>query len=199
MNSERKARVLVFAGSLREGSYNRKLAREAAAAFERHGLETTLVDLRDYPMPIYNGDSEEAEGLPEMAKAFKRLLREHDAFAIATPEYNGSYPALVKNTIDWATRREPGEPAMAAFIGKKAAILGASPGGRGAARGRKHLLELMEALRVEILPSQVAIGKAEEAFDAEGHLARAEDREVLDRLAEELAQAPQTAPAGAGR
>ena len=127
-------RVLVFAGSTRSGSLNRKLARAAAAALERHGLAVTLADLRDYPMPIYDGDLEASAGMPESARAFKNLMREHDALAIASPEYNGSFAALLKNAIDWATRPEPGEPRLAAFQGKKAIIMAASPspqGGRG--------------------------------------------------------------------
>jgi len=124
-------RVLVFAGSIRADSYHRKLAQAAAAGLRSAGVETTFADLKDYPMPLYDGDVEAAQGLPERAKAFKELLQSHDAFAIASPEYNGSFPALVKNVIDWASRPEPGEKPLAAFRGKTAAILSASPGPGG--------------------------------------------------------------------
>jgi chromate reductase, NAD(P)H dehydrogenase (quinone) len=184
-----KPRVLVFAGSTRRGSLNRKLARAAAAALERQGLEVTLADLRDYPMPIYDGDLEASAGMPEAARAFKNLMRANDAMVIASPEYNGSFAALLKNAIDWATRPEPGEPPLAAFQAKKAAILSASPGPRGGQRGLRHLRELLEMLHVETLPTQLTLGRAAEAFDAEGRLVRAEDRAALDRLAEELARA----------
>ena len=93
-------RILIFAGSTRADSYNRKLARAAVAAVRRAGAETTLADLKDYPMPLYDGDVETAQGPPENARAFKKLLLEHDGFVIASPEYNGSFPALVKNVID---------------------------------------------------------------------------------------------------
>jgi len=194
---ESKPRVLVFAGSLRNGSLNRLLAREAAAALARTGLEVTLADLRDYPMPIYDGDLEAAAGAPEGANAFKELVRAHDALAIASPEYNGSFAALLKNAIDWASRPEPGEKPLVSFRGKKAAILAASPGIGGGQRGLRHLRELLEMIQVTVIPAQLAVARAAEAFDAEGHLARPEDRAALDRLAEELAEALQEQPAAA--
>jgi len=184
-----KPRVLVFAGSTRIGSLNRKLARAAAAAFERQGLEVTLADLRDYPMPMYDGDLEASAGIPEKARAFKHLMRTHDAWAIASPEYNGSLSALLKNIIDWATRAEPGEPRMAAFQNKKAALLAASPGARGGQRGLRHVRELLEMLHVEVLPSQFTLANAGDAFNNDGSLTRSEDRSALDRLAHDLALA----------
>src|SRR5690242_1061987 len=124
-------RILVFAGSVRSDSYNRKLAKAMAEAFRAAGLETTFADLKDYPMPLYDGDLELAGGLPEKAKAFKELVRAHDAIAIASPEYNGSFPALVKNVIDWISRPEPGEKPLGVLRGKPAAIASTSPGARG--------------------------------------------------------------------
>jgi NAD(P)H-dependent FMN reductase len=186
-----KPRVLVFATSNRTGSFNRKLAVAAAAELERHGLEVTLADLRDYPMPMYDGDLEASAGMPEAAKAFKRLMRTHDAWVIVSPEYNGSFSALFKNTIDWATRPEPDEPRLAAFQNKKVAIMAASPGPRGGQRGLRHVRELLEMLRVETLPAQITLASASEAFDAEGHLTRAEDRAALEGVAVDLARALQ--------
>jgi chromate reductase, NAD(P)H dehydrogenase (quinone) len=184
-----KPRVLVFAGSIRSGSLNRKLARAAAAALERQGLPVTLADLRDYPMPIYDGDLEASAGLPQPAKAFKELLRSHDALAMASPEYNGSFPALLKNAIDWATRAEPGEPRLAAFQGKKVILMSASPSQYGGQRGLRHLRQLLEMIHLEVLPAQLTVGNATAAFDAEGKVVRPEDRAALDRLAEDLAHA----------
>jgi len=181
--------VLVFAGSVRTGSLNRKLARAAATALERQGLQVTLADLRDYTMPMYDGDLEASAGMPDSAKAFKHLVKNHDALAIASPEYNGSYSALLKNAIDWATRSEPGEPRQAAFAGKKAAIMAASPGQNGGQRGLRHLRELLSMIHVDVLPQQFALANAANAFDAEGNLLRTEDRDALDRLAEDLARA----------
>jgi chromate reductase, NAD(P)H dehydrogenase (quinone) len=183
------ARVLVFAGSLRNGSLNRQLAAEAASAFAQAGLEVTLADLRDYPMPLYDGDLEAAGGLPAQAKAFKELVRAHDALVIASPEYNGSFPALLKNAIDWATRPEPGESPLAVFRGKPATLLSASPGAGGGARGLRHLRELLEMIGVRVLPEQLAVPRASQSFDGAGRLRRNEDRDALHRLASRLGPA----------
>ncbi|HYW45866.1 MAG TPA: NAD(P)H-dependent oxidoreductase [Bryobacteraceae bacterium] len=180
-------RILVFAASNRADSYNRKLALAAAAALAGSGAEVTFADLRDYPMPLYDGDLETAEGMPQNAKAFKELVRRHDALVIASPEYNGSFSALLKNTVDWVSRPEPGEPPLAAFRGKTAALLSASPGPGGGQRGLRHLRELLEMIGVKVLPAQVAIPRATAAFDAEGKLARAEDAAALERLVADLA------------
>jgi len=184
-----KPKALVFAGSLRADSLNRKLARQAVEALVRAGIPTTFADLRDYPMPLYDGDLEAAQGLPPAAKAFKELVRAHDYLVIVSPEHNGSFPALVKNVIDWTSRGEPGEEFLAAFRGKSAALLSASPGPGGGRRGLKHLRELLEMLGVEVLPNQVAISKASQAFDAAGKLVRADDAEALERLLRDIAAA----------
>ncbi|MGH6804765.1 MAG: NADPH-dependent FMN reductase, partial [Methyloceanibacter sp.] len=97
-------RLLFFAGSTREGSFNRKLAGLAHHIAEANGIEAVLVDLKDYPMPIYNGDLEAKEGPPERARAFKALLGEYQGVFIASPEYNSSVTPLLKNTLDWVTR-----------------------------------------------------------------------------------------------
>jgi chromate reductase len=182
-------KVLVFAGSIRSDSYNRKLARAAAEVLKRTGVDVTLVDLKDYPVPFYDGDVESTQGMPERAKALKNLFRDHDAFVIASPEYNGSFPALVKNVIDWTSRPEAGERPLSAFRGKLAAILSTSPGPGGGQRGLRHLRELLEMIGVQVIPAQLAVGRASEAFDTDGHLTRPDDRNALDRLASDLAVA----------
>jgi NAD(P)H-dependent FMN reductase len=182
-------RILVFAGSIRTGSFNRKLARATAEALKRRDVEVTFADLRDYPMPLYDGDQEASEGIPRIAKAFKELLRSHDAFVIASPEYNGSFPALVKNVIDWASRPEPGEKSLEVFRGKTAALVSASPGPGGGVRGLRHLRELLDMIGVNVIPTQVTVPRAGEAFDAEGRLVRPGDVDAIDRLASDLAAA----------
>src|SRR5579872_756529 len=182
-------KVLVFAGSTRADSLNKKLARAAVEALRDAGIETTLADLSDYPMPLYDGDVEAAQGMPANAQAFKELVRRHNAVAIASPEYNGSFPAVVKNTIDWISRPLAGEPRLAAFAGKKAMLLSASPGPGGGKRGMRHLRELLEMIGVSVTPAQVSLSKAGEAFGATGELLRAEDREQLRNAAAELARA----------
>jgi len=177
-----KPDILVFAGSIRKDSYHRKLARAAAERLARAGANVTFADLRDYPMPIYDGDLEAAEGLPTSARTFKELLRAHDAFVIASPEYNGSFTALLKNAIDWTTRPEAGEKAGQVFRGKIAALLGGSPGAGAGRRGLRHLRELLEMIGVNVIPEQLTVAKIAPAFDAAGALTRPEDIEGLDRV-----------------
>jgi chromate reductase len=116
------ARILAFAGSLRTGSFNKKLARVAADLAKEAGAQATFVDLRDFQLPLYDGDIEETQGLPEGAKQLKGLMREHDGFLIASPEYNSSFTGALKNAIDWVSRAEADdEPPLVAFKGKLAA------------------------------------------------------------------------------
>jgi len=185
------SKVLVFAGSIRNNSLHRTLARHAAGVFRDAGLEVTLTDLRDYPMPLYDGDLEAGAGMPGPAKSFKELVRAHDALVIASPEYNGSFTALLKNAIDWASRPEAGEPPLAVFRGKKAALLSTSPGAGGGSRGLRHLRELLEMIGMQVVGDPLAIPRASQAFDGDGALARQEDRNALAQIATLLAGSPE--------
>ncbi len=176
----------MFAGSIRRDSYHRRLALAAAGRLAEAGADVTVADLRNYPMPLYDGDLETSLGLPDRAEAFKELLRGHDGFVIASPEYNGSFPALLKNAIDWASRPEPGEGHLAVFRGKTAAILAGSPGMGGGHRGLRHLRELLEMMGVNVVDSQVTIPRVQEAFDSQGRLVRPEDAASLERLVDDL-------------
>jgi chromate reductase, NAD(P)H dehydrogenase (quinone) len=179
--------ILVFAGSIRKDSLNRKLARVAATKLEGAGLDVTLADLRDYPMPMYDGDLE-AAGMPPQARAFRDLLKRHDLFVIASPEYNGSFSGLLKNAIDWASRGVDGDRPGSVFRGKRAALLSASPGQGGGRRGLRHARELLEMLGMDVLPLQVSVASAHQAFDPCGELARPEDAALLEQFVETLAQ-----------
>ena len=170
-----QSKILVFAGSTREGSLNRKLARLAAGMLQQRGLDVTLLDLRDYPMPLYDGDLEVTHGLPEYAKAFKEALRAHDAFVIASPEYNGSFSGMLKNAIDWASRAEPGERPTQVFRDKTAALLATSPGPGGGKRGLRHLRELLTMIGVNVVPQEFSLAKGADAISADGTLIKAED------------------------
>lgn len=166
-----KPKILVFAGSTRTGSFNKKLAHLAAEAARTAGAEASFVDLRDLALPLYDGDIEDAQGLPEGAKHFKKLLREHDGFIVASPEYNSSVTAVLKNAIDWASRAESDdEPSLVAFRGKAALLISASPGGLGGLRGLVHLRAILGNIGVLVLPDQLAIGAAYDAFDDAGAL-----------------------------
>ncbi|NNC90631.1 MAG: NAD(P)H-dependent oxidoreductase [Akkermansiaceae bacterium] len=164
-------RILAFAGSARTGSFNRMLIRAAAQAAEAEGAAVTLVEMKDYPMPLYDGDLEEAKGMPEKARAFKELLCGSDGFLIASPEYNSSIPPLLKNAIDWASRSESDDEApLRAFAGKAAGLMAASPGRLGGLRGLVHLRSILGNIGVTVVPAQVAVGSAGEAFRNDGTL-----------------------------
>lgn len=180
-------KTLVFAGSTRSGSLHRKLALGAVTALSQAGLEATFADLADFPMPLYDGDLEAAQGLPANARRFKELAQGYDAWVIASPEYNGSFPALLKNVIDWISRPEAGQAAGAAFRGKVAGLLSTSPGPGGGQRGLRHLRELLEMVGVKVLGAQVTVPRSSQAFDGDGRLVRAEDLDAITRLAAELA------------
>ena len=164
-------KIIAFAGSLRAGSLNKKLLAIAADAARAAGAEVTVVDLRELALPLYDQDIEDASGLPEGAKKFKALLRDSDGFLIASPEYNSSISAALKNAIDWASRAEADdEPSLAAFRGKTAALIAASPGALGGLRGLVTVRSILGNIGVIVLPDQVCIGKAHEAFDEAGKL-----------------------------
>lgn len=171
-----KPKILAFAGSTRTDSLNKKLARAAAQIARDAGAEVTFVDLRDLALPLYDGDLEAASGLPEGARKLKTLLRESDGLLIASPEYNSSITAVLKNAIDWASRAESDdEPPLVAYRGKAAALLSASPGALGGLRGLVHLRAILGNIGVIVLPDQAALGKAHEAFNEDGTL-KAEGR-----------------------
>ncbi len=166
-----KPRILVFGGSLRAESYNQKLAAIAATAAREAGGDVTLISLRDFRLPLFDQDLEDAEGKSEAAKKLKALFLNAEGFIIASPEYNSGITAALKNAIDWVSRADSAdEPPLSAFKGKTAAILSASPGGYGGARSLAQLRPLLENISVTVLPDQVSIPKAHEAFDGGGNL-----------------------------
>lgn len=184
--------LLCFAGSARQASFNKRLARCAAPLLERHGAAVTLLDLADYPMPLYDGDLEENGGLPESARRLKALFRECDGFLIAAPEYNSSLAPLLKNTLDWISRRESSdEPALVAFRGKVAGLCAASPGGFGGLRGLVPLRMMLGNIGVHVLPQQLAVASAGDAFTEAGELADPQQMRTLDALAAELVRVSQ--------
>lgn len=182
------SKILAFSGSCRRDSFNKKLISIAAAGAQAAGADVTLIDLADYPMPIYNGDLEDEHGLPEQAKAFKQLLLEHDAILIASPEYNSGFPALLKNAIDWASRAESSdEPRLAAYQGKVAAIMCATPGGMGGAKGLTMLRLQLEYIGVMVLPHQESVSQAHVAFAEDGKLLDERKQAAVEHVGAELA------------
>lgn len=183
-------RILAFAGSARRESYNKKLIRSATGIARDAGADVTLIDLLDYPMPIYNGDLEAEQGLPEGARAFKAALKAHEGFMIASPEYNGAFSPLLKNALDWASRSEEGDDGpLLAYQNKLAAIMSASPGGLGGLRGLVHVRMLLNNLGVMVLPRQQAVGRAASAFDDLDGLKDERTRNQIGRVATDLVNA----------
>lgn len=184
-------RLLFFAGSTREGSFNRKLAALAHHIAEANGIEAVLVDLKDYPMPIYNGDVEANEGPPERARAFKALMAEYQGVFIASPEYNSSVTPLLKNTLDWVTRvRAKGETGVEVFKSRVFAISGASPGYYGTMRGLLHLRQILAVgIGATVIPQQIALPRAMDAFEADGSLKDQSQQNLCKSVVEALAVA----------
>jgi NAD(P)H-dependent FMN reductase len=184
-------RLLFFAGSTREGSFNRKLAALAHHIAEANGIDAMLVDLKDYPMPIYNGDLEAAEGPPERARAFRALLGEYQGVFIASPEYNSSVPPLLKNTLDWVTRvRAKGETGLEIFKTRVFAASGASPGYYGAMRSLLHLRQILTiGMGATVIPQQIALPRAMDAFEPDGSLKDKAQQNLCKSVVEALAVA----------
>ncbi|MEH1939548.1 MAG: NAD(P)H-dependent oxidoreductase [Nostoc sp.] len=179
-------KILAFAGSARIDSYNKKLVKIAAAGAQAAGAEVTYIDLRDLPLPLYDEDLEAQEGLPANARTFKDLLISHQGLLIASPEYNSSLTAVLKNAIDWASRPAPNEAPLAAFAGKVAAIMSASPGALGGLRGLVHLRSILGNIKVLVLPDQIAVAKAYEAFNPDGTLVDPKQQESIEKLGDGL-------------
>ena len=182
-----KPRILAFAGSTRRESWNKKLVRIAGKGAEAAGAEVTLVDLADYPMPIYDGDLEAEEGIPHMGREFKQLMREHHGFLMSCPEYNSSISGVLKNTIDWASRQESNEKPLECFRGKVVSLMSASPGRLGGLRGLVHVRAILGNIGCIVLPKQVAVPSATEAFDPDGGLRDDDRRKEVEALGSELA------------
>jgi len=184
-----KPRILAFAGSLRKDSCNKKLVRIALKGAEEAGAEVTYIDLADYPMPIYNQDDEDRDGLPENAVKLKRLMREHHGFLISAPEYNSSLSAAFKNAIDWTSRKEQkDEPNLECYAGKTAAIMSASPGALGGLRGLVHVRAMLENIQVLVLPHQQTVPSAYDAFDEEGNLKEPKKAQAVMDLGRRLTE-----------
>lgn len=172
--------ILVFAGSTRRDSLNKKLAASAARAAARQGAAVTLLDLADYPLPLYDGDLEKEQGVPESARALAFVIAQHDGLVIASPEYNGSFSPLLKNTIDWTTRVD-----RKLFADKVVALMSATPGKGGGARGLAVVRQTLENMRVEAIDEQITLAGAAQAFDETGGLPeprRQELEQVVARL-----------------
>ena len=187
--------LLAFAGSTRSGSWNKKMIGAVTARAEALGANVTLIDLADYPIPLYDGDLEAAQGLPENAQKLQSLMSAHDGFLISTPEYNAFFPALLKNVLDWASRPSPGQEGLVSFQGKPAGLFAASPGRLGGIRALNQLRTQMSELGSVIPSVGASVAQAHDAFDENGAFVNeAVEQMVDDVIRSTLNVLPQARP-----
>jgi chromate reductase len=179
-------KLLAFAGSTRDGSFNKKLIKVAAEAAKATGAEVTLIDLRDFELPFYDGDLEAEIKLPDNGRRLKDLFIANHGFIISSPEYNSSISGVLKNAIDWASRPEPGRPPLECFTDKTAAIIAASPGALGGLRGLLTLRLILGNIGAYVIPKQFALSKANEAFDESGKLKEPKQQTTIEAVAKTL-------------
>ncbi len=179
---EKPVTILAFAGSARRDSFNRKLIKVAATAAEEAGARVTLLELGDYPMPLYHGDEEERDGAPENCLKLQQMVHGHHGLLIATPEYNSFFPPLLKNTLDWLSRETANMPGGDCYRGKAVGLLSASPGRLGGMRALANLRAQMTALGCIVHPASASIGQAYQAFDDDGGLLEDSYRKMVDEV-----------------
>ena len=180
-------KILVIPGSLRTGSLNARLAATAAHEFVQADVEVTRISLGDFPLPIYDGDLQNKSGVPKNAVNLKRMIGAHHGVLIVTPEYNSSVPPLLKNTIDWVTRvQDPHETRGQVFRERAFAIAAASEGRLGGTRALAALRLILSACHATVIPNQLALSFASEAYDDMDRLKHPADVEALRALVRQL-------------
>ena len=180
-------KILVIPGSLRTGSLNARLAAAIAHELALSGTEVTRISLSDFPLPIYDGDLQAKSGVPKHAVNLKRMMSVHHGVLIVTPEYNSSVPALVKNTIDWISRvQDPHETRGQVFRGSVFAIASASGNRLGGTRALAALRLILTACHASVVPNQLALSFADQAYDEMDHLKHSADIEALQALVRQL-------------
>jgi chromate reductase, NAD(P)H dehydrogenase (quinone) len=186
-------RLLFISGSAREGSFNKKLAQHGAKLADTRGHPATFADLGDYPMPLYDGDGEARDGVPDNASKLKALMEAHQGIFIACPEYNASITPLLKNTLDWISRvKDDAGITGQVFRSRVFALGAASPGGLGGMRGLIHMRTIMElGLGALVLPEQITVANAFGGFAADGALIDKALEARFDAVIQRLAQAAQ--------
>ena len=184
-------RLLFFAGSARQNSHNKRVAKLGAMIAEANSIPSTFADLADYPMPMYDGDLEARSGQPENAHKLKNLMMAHTGIFIVSPEYNASFSPLLKNTIDWISHIKDGSEAPVEVFRTRVFALGAaSPGGTGGLRGLSQFRLVLElGLGALVLPNQFLLPRAMDAFDDHGHLKNKDQTEQLKAVIQRLARA----------
>jgi NAD(P)H-dependent FMN reductase len=181
-------KILAFAGSLRKDSFNKKLVKIAIAGVPPDVAQVTYIDLRDYPLPVFDQDLEASDGLHPHARRLKDLFLAHQGLLLSCPEYNSSITPVLKNVIDWVSRPVPGEAALGCFVNKVACLMSASPGALGGLRGLVAVRSILGNIKVIVLPDQVSIPNAHEAFNPDGSLKDPRKQSQVQGLGKELAR-----------
>ena len=180
-------KILVIPGSLRTGSINARLAAVAVKELALLDVDVTQISLADYPLPIYDGDLEAKSGVPANAVNLKRMIGAHHGVFIVSPEYNSSVPPLLKNAIDWVTRvRDRNETFGQVFRERAFAIAAASEGRLGGTRSLAALRLILSSCRATVIPNQLALSFANEAYDEMDRLKHLADIGALDALVRQL-------------
>lgn len=175
-------KVLAFAGSSRTDSVNKKLVEEAARVAKHLGAAVKVIDLKDFPFPLYNADQEAKDGMPIQVLQLRKLMIESDVIFISSPEYNHSVSAVLKNVIDWMSRGEKRGLSQDAFKGKKFVIMSASPSLNGGAKGLIHLKEIIEVLGGDVVSYEMVVPRAYDAFDHQRQLKDPVLQKKLEKL-----------------
>ena len=183
----RMPKILIVPGSNRGGSHNARLAASAQKMFSKLDCEVTRISLRDYPLPIYDGDLEAQKGAPENVVKLVKLFQAHDGVLLVSPEYNASLTPLLKNMLDWMslTKKDGNEP-ISAYKNTIFALAAASPGGLGGIRGLSHLRDVLTSIGATVIATQVGVGNAETAFDDMDELTNERARGLLRQMCESL-------------
>jgi NAD(P)H-dependent FMN reductase len=185
-------KILVIPGSLRTGSHNAKLAAAAAYEFALAGVDVTRISLADFPLPIYDGDLQAKSGVPRHAVNLKRMIASYHGVLVVTPEYNSSVPPLLKNTIDWVSRvQDPHEARGEVFFGRPFAIAAASENRLGGSRALQALRLILSACRALVIPNQLALSFADQAYDEMDRLRKEADIEAMKALVGQLIELSQ--------
>ncbi|HYP69201.1 MAG TPA: NAD(P)H-dependent oxidoreductase [Thiobacillaceae bacterium] len=159
-------RLLAFAGSLRRESFNRKALNHAVNGAREAGAEVNMIDLADYPLPLFDQDQESVSGVPENAVALKRLFIENAGLLLACPEYNSSITPLLKNTLDWVSRPWQSQSGSVPYRNKIAGLVAASASSLGGIRGLRHVREILTTLGVIVIPRQQVVSNADRVLSA---------------------------------
>jgi NAD(P)H-dependent FMN reductase len=180
-------KILVIPGSIRSGSINARLAAVAAAEFARADVEVSRISLGDFPMPIYDGDLQTKSGVPKAAVDLRHMIGSYHGILIVTPEYNSSLPPLLKNAIDWVSRIQGAHETRGQVFQERAfAIASASEGRLGGIRCLAALRLVLSACRATVIPNQVSLSFASQAYDDMERLKHQADADALKAMVRQL-------------